>query len=126
MRYTPSYQPAGWFERFMTSRRALTIGGVVAGAVVGGAIAYELPLLWFVFANGLSDTSGSGRGISGLLWLAPVGAIVGAVVGGLVMSKRTELLRGRLSSELDRPPPLIAHPFDFDPLDRSGRDNDSA
>jgi len=125
IRYAPSYEPTGWFEAFIMSKQALTIAAVTVGAVVGGAIAYELPLLWFFFASSYANTSDPGPGISGVLWLAPFGAIVGAVIGGLLMQKRTKRLRDQaVAAAQYRPTPLIAHRIDhFDTQERMAGDD---
>jgi hypothetical protein len=68
------------------SRRALWIVGC---ALVGAIAGYYLPLIWFLYAYGLTDTSGGPKGPSSVAWLAPVGAVVGAVAGGLIERRRT-------------------------------------
>jgi len=76
----------------MTHRRALITLGVIAGSLVGAVVAYYLPLLWWYFANGLSDTGGGPHGVEPVVWLAPFGALAGAGIGGLSVARRTEAL----------------------------------
>src|SRR5262245_42852885 len=92
MRYRPSYEPDSRLEAVMLRRRAWIAFGVVIGTALGAVAAYYLPLLWWYFANGLTDTGGGPHGVSPVPWLAPFGALAGAAVGGLVSARRSEAL----------------------------------
>lgn len=58
--------------------------GVIVGAAIGGVVAFFLPLLWFYYVNGESNTGDSGPPVSVAPSLAPVGVIIGAIAGGVI------------------------------------------
>ena len=58
-----------------------------AYALIGGVLAYFLPWILFYLPYGLTDTSG-GPTTSTDPHLAPLGAIVGAIVGGFAVRQQ--------------------------------------
>jgi hypothetical protein len=90
MRQRPSYEPTSKLDALVSNRRARIVCGVLVGALAGALAAYYLPLLWWYYANGLSDTSGGPEGVEPMPVLAPFGALVGAGVAGWTMADRIE------------------------------------
>lgn len=65
--------------------------GIILGAAIGGVVAFFLPLLWFYYANGLSNTGDGGPSVSVAPSLAPMGVIIGAITGGVTAWRRAAL-----------------------------------